>query len=452
MPILIRKCWILFLLLVLSSCSGEKAVQVPQYRIQSGSDLTLLTTSDSHYLSGSLTDQGPAFNRFLSTAEGKLLGYSKEIMDAFGYTIEMRRPDVVIISGDLTNNGEKRSHQDLADQLQAIEERTGTRVYVIPGNHDLENPWARKFKGGRQYPADSVTPKAFRRIYSALGYAEALLEDKGSLSYLAAPSEDLWLLMLDTSQSLDNRKLGHPQLDGRLAASTLHWIEECGKLAAINGAQIVAVMHHSLLNHSEFNQKGFTVNNNDEVIKALQRSGIKLVLSGHIHIQDISSVQQNADTVYNISSSALPVYPHQYGILQYSVKSGELSYSTSRVDMELWAAASGSSDPNLLDFSAYSKENFRKQSAERTYERLSRDKAYAGYTEEELAAMADVVVHLNELFLAGSEEIDISSILHSSGYQLWKESPPCKLRSYVLRITDRELKNNHQLRIDLTNP
>ncbi|MBW4081896.1 metallophosphoesterase [Paenibacillus sp. S150] len=438
------------LLLALGSCSGQEAEQQPpQYRIQSGQDLEILTTTDPHYLSPSLTDFGPAFNQFLAAGDGKQLGYSADMIGALGNDIAIRKPDAVIISGDLSNNGEKRSHRDLARHLKTIEQDTGTRVYVIPGNHDILNPWARKFKGKRQYETDNVTPKEFRSIYNAFGYNEALLQDNASLSYLAAPSDELWLLMLDTSQYAGNKALGHPQLEGRVTPGTLQWIDECGNLAASSGAQIVAVMHHSLLVHNDFIQEGFTVDGNAELIEALRRNGIKAALSGHIHIQDISENREGGGSIYDIADSALSVYPHQYGMLQYSSANHTLDYSTFKLNMELWARASGSTDDNLLHFDAYSEQNFRKRSAARSYARLAGDAAYARYSEAELQAMADAAGRLNEIYFAGTARSDIPEVTSSAGFRLWQGAPPSGLRSYVLGMARLMPKDNHRLHIEL---
>ena len=446
----IRKLAFFPLLLLLSSCNGPAEVeQQTQFRIQSGQALSILTTTDTHYLSQSLRDFGPAFTRFLAAGDGKQLGYSNEMMEALGYDIAVRKPDAVIISGDLTNNGEKASHKDLAKHLKQIEQDTGTRVYVIPGNHDIQNPWARRFKDQHQYSTDSVTAKEFRTIYSAFGYDEALLTDGDSLSYLAAPSDDLWLLMLDTAQYGNNKQLGHPELNGKVSASTLKWIDTCGAMAAASGAQIIAVMHHSLLDHSDFIQEGFTVDDNAEVIDTLLRNGIRTTFSGHIHIQDISEYQQDGDSIYDIADSALSVYPHQYGILNYSSVNQTLDYSTAKLGMEAWAAATGSTDDNLLHFNSYSEANFRKRSATRSYSRLSEDPSYANYTDAELNAMADVVGRLNEMYFAGTGSTDNAAIIATEGYRLWQKAPAGGTRSYVLGMSAREPKNNHQLHVQL---
>lgn len=63
------------------------------YKIKSGKDIIIYTTTDIHYLSKSLTDNGEAFNRYIYTGDGKQLKYIEEILDAFISTIEATRPD-----------------------------------------------------------------------------------------------------------------------------------------------------------------------------------------------------------------------------------------------------------------------------------------------------------------------------------------------------------------------
>jgi 3',5'-cyclic AMP phosphodiesterase CpdA len=136
---------LVFLIFVLGGCNGQSIALKKDYKIKSGKDIVFYTATDLHYLSKGLTDNGEAFNKFISSGDGKQLKYIDEIFNAFTYNIKTTKPDVLIISGDLTNNGEKQSHLDLAKKLKTIEE-SGTPVYVIPGNHDISNPYARGFK------------------------------------------------------------------------------------------------------------------------------------------------------------------------------------------------------------------------------------------------------------------------------------------------------------------
>ena len=108
-------------------------------KIKAKEKVTFLFASDIHYLAKSLTDKGKAFNTFMDSGDGKQLNYIEEIVDAFIVDIKKKKPDVLIISGDLTTNGEKASHIELAKKLKEIR-NSGTLVYVIPGNHDIFKP------------------------------------------------------------------------------------------------------------------------------------------------------------------------------------------------------------------------------------------------------------------------------------------------------------------------
>ena len=306
-------------LFVLGGCKYATKDPKPEAIIKADKDINFYITTDIHYLSKDLTDNGEAFNKFVSTGAGKQLGYIDEILSAFTYQVKNKKPDVLIISGDLTNNGEEKSHVDLANKLKEVE-KSGTAIYVIPGNHDILNPWAREFKEDKQYVTESIKEKDFSEIYKEFGYDEAILRDKNTLSYLAMPSEDVWLLMLDTNQYEDNSVLGFPQTDGKITDQTFAWIKKCNVLAKEKGAKVITVMHHSLLNHSDVIQEGYTINDNEEVIKQFQNSNLDLILSGHIHIQDISSYKKDAGKIYDIATGSLAVYPHQYGMLNYSFK------------------------------------------------------------------------------------------------------------------------------------
>ncbi|MBC8078806.1 MAG: metallophosphoesterase [Gorillibacterium sp.] len=345
---------------ILFGCDTNKALVLNNnqtFEVPPGKNLKMVIATDLHYLSKSLTDKGEAFQSFVAGGDGKELGYSEEMFDAFLADVQKQRPDIVILSGDLTNNGEKKSHLDMARRLLLIE-KSGAQVYVIPGNHDIANPWARGFRGTKQYRTDFIRASEFSQIYNRYGYAEAVSRDKKTLSYLAAPSEHLWLLMLDTSQYLNNKRLGHPQLNGKISKSTLRWIKKCNKLAAEQGAELIPVMHHSLLNHSDFNQKGFTLDNSEDVLYQFHKNRISAVLSGHIHIQNICSNIQDNHPIFDIATNALSVYPHKYGVVAYHINSRMFSYDTVSLNVQQWAANALLKDENLLHFEAYSRGHF----------------------------------------------------------------------------------------------
>jgi len=355
-------------------------------RIKSGEEITFFIATDIHYLSDSLRDEGEAFNKFVESGDGKELYYIDEITDAFISDIYNKRPEILIISGDLTNNGEKRSHLELADKLAKIEEM-GTSVYVIPGNHDILNPWSIGFKGNSQYIVDNIDERDFVNIYNNFGYNEAISRDKGTLSYLVAPSEDVWLLMVDTNEYKNNKEKGYPQGDGRITDDTIDWIKECNDLSKKMGSKITTVMHHSLIDHSSVINEGFTIDNNKDVLKKFLDFDITLNLSGHIHIQDISSYKDNNSnkSIYDIATSSLSVYPQKYGVLKYLPKNNSYDYKTSWIDVEEWSKRIGIRDENLNKFREYSKRSFGNKSYKMTYNNLSKDDKFSEFEKEQIA-------------------------------------------------------------------
>lgn len=409
------------------------------------SDLSLYVATDLHYLSPSLHDNGEAFHTYIKSGDSKLLHYSEQLTDAWIAQVIHARPKAVILSGDLTNNGEKVSHHELAAKLNQIE-AAGTEVYVIPGNHDILNPWARSFKDDKQYVTDYITSKEFTSIYKKFGYDKALSIDNHSLSYVAQVSDELWLLMLDTNQYEHNIKLGYPQTDGELSKETLSWIEENGELAQKNGAQIITVMHHNLIDHSDFSNRGFTLNNHKQLLNVLQKQSISLSLSGHLHIQDIRSTQG----VYDIATSAFVVYPYHFGVIDYSPEYASVEYHTEQIDVEGWSKLNGSSNQDLLQFNKYGEKFFKNHSYDKAFKSLEGQ----GYSVEERNSMAEVMSAINLYYFAGKGGEISEELIHSEGVQLWRNAKSQFIKDYVLSMLESTHNNNDlqlSLRKDLTN-
>lgn len=408
-------------------------------KIKSGEEVTYFITSDTHYIPPSINDKGEAFQKFVNSGDGKQLNYINEILDAFANNVKEKKPDVLIISGDLTSNGEKESHLELAKKLKEIE-RIGTSVYVIPGNHDILNPYARGFKDDKQYLVDYINKKDFSKIYKNFGYKEAISRDKTTLSYLAAPSEDTWLLMIDTAQYENNLKLGYPQVDGRISPKTLKWIKECGDLAKENGAKLIPVMHHNLLDHSKRINKGFTINNNEDVIKVFEQYDISLALSGHTHIQDIKNKD---NSLYDVVTSSISVYPQQYGVIKYSPKNG-IDYSTERVDVQGWSKEKGIVDKNLNNFNEVAMNFYANMMYSKIVSRLG---ITDFYTSEELKLMGGTYIEIQIRYYEGEKEIVTDEIKNSPGFKLWMKYEEAPFRDNLLRLIDANADDNNKLHI-----
>ncbi len=430
----------LLLMIVLAPNDKENIKIIP-----SGEEIDLIVASDLHYLSENLTDHGPAYQKYSANSDGRLMDYIEPLIDAFCYDMKKQSPDILILSGDLTNNGEKVSHEELAQKLRDIENSSGSRIYVIPGNHDILNPWARGFEEDKQYVTESVDAKEFAKIYKDFGYEEAISKDKGSLSYLAAPSEDLWLLMLDSNEYRLNKERGVPTTKGELRKGPLNWIKKCSMLARKKGAKLITVMHHNLIDHSRITS-GFTLDNSQEAVRVFPESNIPLVLSGHLHIQDIRHTSEEDHKIYDIATGALIIYPQRYAKLTYHADQS-LDYIASNVDVDNWARSNKIEDENLRNFTEYARKNFYNKAYEMAYERLIKLDVY---TEEECDEMAKTVALMNINYFSGTIQAVKEEVMESKGYQLWLAAEETEtMKGYVLSMLSNKNIDNTKLNLTL---
>lgn len=404
--------------------------------IEKDQDLSIIETTDVHYFAPSLTDNGAAFKQYVAAGDGKQLAYSDEITDAFLEDVEAKKTNVLIISGDLTNNGEKTSHEELAKKLAQVE-KAGTQVFVVPGNHDINNPWARKFEKDKQLPTDTITPTDFSKIYGDFGYKDAISSDDFSLSYLAAPSSKVWLLMLDTAIYKTNMQQGTPTTEGGLTTGTLDWVKECSALAKKNGAKLIPVMHHNLTNHSDVIQRGFTINYNQQVIDTLTAGNMEFSLSGHIHTQNIRTAKStDGKEITDIVTNALSVYPHKYGNITYSAKNKNFTYQSQKLDIESWAKEHGKTDKNLLNFDQFDYDTFYNSGYDKAIMDLMTSDAYKTYSQSDKEKMADTMGLNNMYFFAGTAPPK------SAGMALWDSAPNSFLKDYVLSTSNPPKNSN----------
>ena len=307
------------------------------------------------------------------------------------------------------------SYLKLAEKLKKLEGSSGTKVFVIPGNHDIDNPWARGFEGSKQILTDNISPEDFENIYQDYGYKEAISRDESTLSYLVAASDDLWLLMLDTNEYALNSELEMPTPNGVILDETQNWIEKCSQMANENNARIVTVMHHNLLKHSEMRYFGYTLDNYKKIQELYEKLGFDLNLSGHIHAQDIKSYDYENGTIYDVATGTMSAYPARYAVLTYEPNKG-FKYDTTSVDVEKWARSTGQDNENLLNFNEYSKGLYAESAYKKAYDRLSN---LESYSEEEKMEMAETMAIINTARFGGNTETIKEEVLNSKGYELW---------------------------------
>lgn len=399
----------------------------------------LVLATDLHYQSAQAGDGGPAFQLFVERSDGKVIQYLPELLEAFLDEVIEEKPSALILSGDITMNGERMNHEELAGRLAQVQD-AGVQVLVIPGNHDINNGHAAVYYGAEKESVDSIDGEDFYEIYRRYGYDQALSRDSSSLSYVYALDEKNWLLMLDSCQYEPENKV-----EGRIKESTLAWMDEQLLKAREQGIFVLPIAHHNLLAQSRMYTTQCAMDNNGEVIDLLQKYRLPLFFSGHLHVQRVRKhkaepgVDDGAYGIQEIITDALSIPPCQYGEVVWD-EDGSISYETRSVDVSGWARKTGSGNPDLLDFEDWSYRYIQKLISDQirgVVQNLGDD------VERSMAATyAGVYID----YYAG-RKIDAKGIRNTKGYRWWQRNMP---DSYLLReldsmITDSDRDNNYFL-------
>lgn len=331
--------------MALSYFSENNYLQALLSRLQSSesSEMKISVISDPHYFSPSLGTTGEAFEAYLM-ADRKMIAESDAILRSALDIVKSESPDILLVTGDLTKDGEKLSHQAFADYLSELES-TGVKVYVIPGNHDVNNPDAMSYDGATATSVESVTPEEFAEIYEDFGYGEAIYRDPYSLSYIAAPSENLWILAIDSCEYDGNTT--SPETSGSLGEDTKTWILEMLAEAKIKGITVIGMMHHNLAEHYSLQTELFPeyvveddVSDGESLAQELSEAGLGMIFTGHYHANDINNLTDSG--LYEVETGSLVTWPSPVRTLTIGGDGSVEVTSTSvtEIDYDLGGAAS----------------------------------------------------------------------------------------------------------------
>ena len=309
-----RWVWLLCLLAGVPACSDDTG-SLPVYHPA----VKLLVFSDPHYFDPSLGTSGAAFAAYLAS-DRKLIAESDAIIRAMVAQVAAEDPQVVLVSGDLTKDGEQLSHQTMAGYLAQMK-AGGRKVFVVPGNHDIENGGASSYAGDTATPVSAISASDFADIYKDFGFSDTIAQDSNSLSYVAELVPGLWLLALDSCIYGDAR--GPMQSSGRFLDGTKAWIQAQLDEAKRRGVRVMAMMHHGLVEHFA-NQAlifpEFVIGDRDAVAGMLSNAGVGAIFTGHFHANDITRGTPSTATksIYDIETGSAVTYPCPYRIVDVS--------------------------------------------------------------------------------------------------------------------------------------
>lgn len=179
----------------------------------------------------------------------------QQVSQAVLALIDQRSPDLVVISGDLTQRAKPLQFR----QARVFVNQIAAPVLAIPGNHDVPmyRFWERAF----------LPYGAYRKHFS--GDLEPSYQDS-----------EVFVVGVNTA-------FGWTIENGRFTKHRLEQVEEI-LLGAPSGKCKIVVAHHALIRPPELGQKNLVINA-QRAMEVFSRSGVELLLSGHFHRSMIGS-------------------------------------------------------------------------------------------------------------------------------------------------------------------
>lgn len=304
--------------------------------------------SDTHLIADSLHDHGQAFSQMQKTSQGKDLYYQETALSAFVRMAQKKKPAAIIVTGDVTFNGERVSAEKFAEIFKPLEE---TQLLVLPGNHDIYDGWAREFRGKKQYYAGQISPRMWRNIFKT-SYKNAVSVDDKSLAYSVQLNPNYLLILADSNDYGKEESSTAPATAGFLGREQRRWIKAQLQYASENNLQVIFCMHHNLYAHNPAVNKGYVVDDYRELRKLLAQYNVKLVFSGHIHAQNIMLPQDPCPATEVVTASFCS-NDQGYGVVKVSPK--EVSYTCYHFKMKDYLTDKEKQNWTLTHFHDYLK-------------------------------------------------------------------------------------------------
>lgn len=179
----------------------------------------------------------------------------RERVAALLYAIRAARPDLIAISGDFTQRGREGQYEQAREFIGELT----APVIMTPGNHDVSlwNVYRRFFR-----PTERFTRILCDNLSPVYRDDELVVAAANSTRPFALDLHGFWK-------------------NGTLSSRQLQTLQE--DLNGKDARQLrIVVMHHPLVNPWNMGRRD-TVRRRRRIITALERMGVDLVLSGHLH-------------------------------------------------------------------------------------------------------------------------------------------------------------------------
>lgn len=319
--------------------------------------------SDTHILPSDMIGDNEDYKLALNS-DRKLLTESEGLLREALKKIEEKGSKYIFIPGDLTKDGEVKAHEKLVEILKEWKSaEEGREVFVVPGNHDINNKHAFDFSGTEKTEVETATPGKFMEIYNDFVYEnekviEKYKDTKLFKDYLAGVNEKLkrtldyaqgftsyvarianakneekngfTLLGLDTAiysgeSTADGSE--YQDTEGRVTLPLIKWIVDKVDEANKRNDVVTVMSHHAFVPHfdkqehflspyiikewdTKFEDEDERINGKTPA-QILADMGVRFLFTGHLHAQDAAEYVSptTGNKFYDIQTGSLVTYP-----------------------------------------------------------------------------------------------------------------------------------------------
>ena len=236
----------------------------------------------------------------------KCLNESGAIIDAaFDILASKQDSDIILIAGDLTNNGERPGHERFLEKLKKLKS-SGKRIFAITATHDYGLAAVDSEGHSENHDCENrVSREELWDMYYEFGPNEAIAQSERYMSYVVQLAPGYRLLCLnDDGNGKDFCGYDKAQLE---------WILEQIKSAEQDGEFLFAMTHHPVLPPSPiypmFSRRDM-LGDYENTSRILADAGLRFVFTGHTHMQNIEYLTTpSGNKLWDINTGSLVGYP-----------------------------------------------------------------------------------------------------------------------------------------------
>lgn len=310
--------------------------------------------SDTHYIS----------RRMIADPDDRELALQPAVTEQ-AVRQAAERSDVLFIIGDLTDSGDRPSHEDFAEFLRSVK-AGGKKIYVLFATHDFHHhkAYVRRYGEKKRFTAspwnlpyfdpesvnwkelsedgediapsleEAMSPKEIWELYREFGPDDAYSVLEEEFCYCLDLDEKTRCLMLNDSFRNEEAL---KDLSPSYTPACFRWIRKMADEAKRDGKFLFLCSHHPMLPATPAHRIGAGTRNRDmrspTVGHTLADMGFSLAFTGHSHFCDVGFLKSpRGSLLCSVTTPSVRFYPPAFRMIELDGQNEILRYDCTYID------------------------------------------------------------------------------------------------------------------------